>query len=39
MSIISMIPVVGKIVEKGLDIIDDLVPDKDLAAKFKKWYY
>ena len=28
-------PVLGTIVSKGLDIIDDLVPDKDLAAKLK----
>lgn len=35
MGLFSVIPIVGKVVEKGLDIIDDLVPDKDLAAKLK----
>ena len=35
MNVLKMIPVVGKIIDRGLDIIDDMVPDKDLAAKLK----
>jgi len=35
MSILSAIPVVGAIIERGLGIIDQLVEDKDQAAKLK----
>lgn len=35
MGILSFLPVIGKIVDKGLGIIDDLVEDKDLANKLK----
>ena len=35
MNVLKMIPVVGEIIDKGLGIIDDMVPDKDLATKLK----
>lgn len=35
MNILNLIPVIGKIVNKGLGVIDDLVLDKDLAEKLK----
>ncbi len=35
MSFLAAIPVVGALVEKALDVVDKLVPDKDLAAKLK----
>ena len=35
MSILSMIPIFGKFLDKGLNVIDKLVPDKDLANKLK----
>ena len=31
----ALIGPIAKVVEKGLDIVDDLVPDKDLAEKLK----
>lgn len=33
--ILAAIPVIGKVVEKGLDVIDDLVVDKDQANRLK----
>lgn len=35
MSFLAAIPIIGKVVEKVVGVIDDLVPDKDLAAKLK----
>ncbi|MHC4564030.1 MAG: 3TM-type holin [Planctomycetota bacterium] len=35
MSFLSFIPVIGKIIDKGLGIIDKTVLDKDEAAKLK----
>ncbi len=35
MSFVSWIPVVGKILDKGLDVIDELVEDKDKANQIK----
>lgn len=35
MSFLSAIPIIGKVVEGGLDIIDDLVEDKDKANELK----
>jgi len=35
MSVLSFIPVIGKILDKGLNIVDELVTDKDLANKLK----
>ena len=35
MGFLSFIPVIGKIIEKGLDIVDDLVEDKDKANELK----
>ncbi len=35
MSILSFIPVIGKILDKGLGIVDKLVLDKDEAEKLK----
>lgn len=35
MSVLSFIPVIGKILDKGLGIIDELVEDKDKANELK----
>lgn len=35
MSILSAIPIIGKLVGGVTDIVDQYVPDKDLAAKLK----
>lgn len=35
---LEAIPVIGGILQKGLDIIDKCVPDKDLAEKLKQEY-
>ena len=35
MGILSFLPIIGKFVDKGLDVIDKLIPDKDLATKIK----
>lgn len=35
MGVLSAIPIIGDIIDKGLGIVDDLVPDKDLANKLK----
>lgn len=35
MGILSSVPIVGKIIDKGLDIVDDFVKDKDQAEKLK----
>jgi len=35
MSFLSFLPVIGKIIDKGLDVVDELVEDKDLANKLK----
>jgi hypothetical protein len=35
MSFLSFIPVIGKILDKGLDVVDQLVEDKDKASKLK----
>lgn len=35
MSFLSFIPVIGKVLDKGLDIVDDLVEDKDEANRIK----
>jgi hypothetical protein len=35
MSFLSFIPVIGKALEKGLGIVDDLVEDKDKANEIK----
>ena len=35
MGILSSIPVLGRVVDKGLDIVDQFVTDKDQAAKLK----
>ena len=35
MGIMAFMPLVGPIIKKGADIIDKLVPDKDLAEKLK----
>jgi hypothetical protein len=35
MGFLSFIPVIGKVLDKGLDIVDDLVEDKDEANKLK----
>lgn len=35
MSFLSFIPIIGKALEKGLDIVDDLVEDKDKANELK----
>lgn len=35
MGLMSALPVVGKIVEKGLGIVDDMVEDKDKANELK----
>jgi hypothetical protein len=32
---LSAIPVIGNIVSKAMDVIDKMVPDKDLATKLK----
>lgn len=35
MDFLSAIPVIGKLFDKGLDIIDEAIEDKDLANKLK----
>jgi len=35
MGFLSAIPILGKVVEGGLDIVDDMVEDKDQANKLK----
>ena len=35
MSFLASVPIIGKVLETSLGIIDQLVPDKDLAAKIK----
>jgi len=35
MGILSAIPVIGKVIEKGLDVVDQFVADKDQANKLK----
>lgn len=36
MSFLTALPIIGKVLNKGLDVIDKLVTDKDLANKLKK---
>lgn len=36
MSILTAIPIIGNIFDKAVDIIDKLVPDRDLAAKLRQ---
>ena len=33
--LLETVPVIGKVVEKGLDVIDELVEDKDQANRLK----
>ena len=35
MGLLSNIPVLGKVIDKGLDVVDQLVEDKDQANKIK----
>jgi len=35
MSFLSYLPIIGKIVEKGLDVVDQFVADKDKANELK----
>ena len=35
MSILSFLPIIGKVVEKGLNIVDSIVEDKDKANEIK----
>ncbi len=35
MSLLSSIPIIGKIFDKTIAIVEKVVPDKDLAAKIK----
>ena len=35
MSFLASVPIIGKVLETSLGIVDQLVPDKDLAAKIK----
>lgn len=35
MSFLSLIPVIGKFIDKGLQVVDQLVEDKDLSNKIK----
>lgn len=35
MGLLSFIPLIGKVVDKVLDIVDEAVPDKDMANKIK----
>ena len=35
MGILNFLPIIGKIVDRGMKVIDDLVLDKGLAAKLK----
>ena len=35
MSFFASAPIIGKVLETSLGIVDQLVPDKDLAAKIK----
>ena len=35
MSFLASAPIIGKVLETSLGIVDQLVPDKDLAAKIK----
>ena len=35
MSLLSSIPILGRIIDKGLDVVDQFVEDKDQAAKLK----
>ena len=35
MGILSFLPIIGKVVEKGLNIVDSLVEDKDKANEIK----
>lgn len=35
MSFLALLPIVGPIIEKVLDVVDKAVPDKDLAEKLK----
>ena len=35
MSFFASVPIIGKVLETSLGIVDQLVPDKDLAAKIK----
>lgn len=35
MGILSAIPVIGKVIDKGLDVVDQFITDKDQANKLK----
>ena len=35
MALLTALPIIGRILEKGLDVIDDFVEDKDLSNKIK----
>ena len=35
MGLFALLPVVGPVIEKAFGIIDQIVPDKDLATKLK----
>ena len=35
MNFLSVIPIIGKILDKGLDVVDEMVEDKDLAQRLK----
>ena len=35
MSLLASLPLIGKLLDKGLGVVDQLVLDKDLAAKIK----
>jgi hypothetical protein len=35
MSLLSALPVIGKVLDKGLDVVDQFVEDKDQAARLK----
>jgi len=35
MSFLSFIPIIGKLIDKGLDVVDELVEDKDKANELK----
>lgn len=35
MGFLSAVPVIGKIIDKGLDVVDELVTDKDQANELK----
>lgn len=38
MSFLASIPIIGQVLERGLNIIDKIVPDKDLAEQLKHEY-